>query len=443
MSHRLRSSGIVLGLTSMLGTAHAQEPTEVLEPGGQTLPPLEGSEAADPTPTAPGSTPTGDPVIETRTDAPRTPGAELPADPPISPGPSGAFGDGPSSETNGLIAILSTDVALSGSVKVVLNGADGTTELLLNDRGEAPDVTADDGLWAGLAPSAPLDASVELVVDGETRSGGRVSWEPNARPRELKIRLMGDTVAATAATGTGGAQEGGGASAPKKTPGEEAPAVSKPVVSGPTPAPSSTGGFDWMGALALVLALAALGVGLLRKSAPTEVEPQQPPAPPKLPARVREAGILGSGTPSLSDGISVWVGPDAVLGALLSTLAQTRPVVVVTAPDHPLPPVVGGAVFQVTSLQPETAREAAEAVLARGGLGVCMVILPGAPIDGGVVELARRSLPEGVGGVVFGPSSTADAPTVELGPAPGGVAVTVGGRPVRRVEVGPRGFQLQ
>ena len=443
MSHRVRSLGIVLGLTSTLGTAHAQEPTEVLEPGGQTLPPLEGSEAADGTPTAPGSTPTGDPVTETRTDAPRTPGSELPGDPPIAPGPSGALGDGPSEETNGLIAILSTDVTLSGTVKVLLKGADGTTELLLNDQGEAPDVTADDGLWEGLAPSAPLDASVELVVNGETRSGGRVSWEPNARPRELKIRLMGDTVAVTAATGTGGAKEGGEASAPKETRSEGVPSVSKPSAPAPTQATASAGGVDWMGALALVLALAALGMGMLRKSAPPAVEPQRPPAPPKLPARVREAGVLGSGTPSLSDGLSVWVGPDAVLGALLSTLAHRRPVVVVTAPEHRLPPVVGGAVFQVASLQPDSARAAAEAVLARGGLGVCMVFLPGAPIDGGVLELARRALPEGVGGVVFGPSSTADAPTVELGPAPGGVAVTVGGRPVRRVEVGPRGFQLQ
>lgn len=421
-----------------LGVAWAQSADEVLEPGAQALPPVEGA---------------------TPQSAPTPPGTPPPSEPPETAGPSGALGAGPDNETNGLIAILRTDTPLDGAVRVVLSGDGDVVEIDLNDAGKPPDVTAGDGLWAGLAESAPLSATVSVELADGARDAGSVSWKPEEKPRELKLSVVGSTVEAratshsgaapgTQATAASGATGQPAAVAPTGTQGDAAPAGGA-VTPGPEEqrvfAPPVIGGPDWMSGLAIVVALGSMGVVLLRKPStapPSEPVTAAPAGLPGLPARVPEAGILGSGTPSLSDGVSVWTGPDALVGPLLGTLARSRPVVVAAPADRSLPPTSGGPVFRAESLQPHAIDTAVRAVLANGGLSVCVVALPGTEINDALVTSLQRSLPEGVGAILFASASSASRPAVELGPAAGGVSVVVGGRPLRQVQVGPGGFDL-
>jgi|GEM_PF-2969449 len=435
MLQSILRAGLVVGFLGP-SLAWAQSADEVLEPGDQALPPVEGTAAAD---------------------APSPPGTPNPDQPPDSPGPSGTAGTGPANETNGLIALLTSDQAVAGPVLLELAGDGETVQVTLNDDGQPPDVQAGDGIWAGLAESAPLTAAVTVKLPGAAHDGGTVSWSPDQKPRELKVRILGDTIEARATAHTSGtstppatvgAPATPAAGTPTPVPDTQPAATERPAATPSPVAQPASSGMDWLGGLALVLALAALGVALLRR--PTAAEPEAVQSvpepvvslPPPLPPRAREAGVLGSGTPALSGGVSVWTGPDAVLGALLGTLASGGPVVVASAKERTLPPTWGGPVFVAASLRPDVVVDAVQAVQANGALSVCVLALPGADVDDSLVDALEQALPDGVGAVVFGPSSSSKKTEVALGPAPGGVSVVVGGRPLRRVRVGPRGFVL-
>ena len=280
---------------------------------------------------ADGSAPEGAPPVA----EPTPPGTPLPEDPPEHDGPTGEAGAVPADETNGLIALFRTDAPAQAPVVLVLAGAEGRAEITLNDSGTAPDVTAGDGIWAGLAESAPLSGTVEVQVGGDTLQGGTVAWDADDRARELKVRIRGGEVEVRAATHV-----------QPPTPPTEPPAEGDPPVqtgparsspggpggpSGPVAAPE--GGTDWLGGVALVVALAALGMVLLRRPAEpdaSEAEAVAAPTPssaaaPPLPARLPEAGLLGPRTPSPSGGLSIWTGPPATLKPLLLALLQVPP----------------------------------------------------------------------------------------------------------------------
>jgi len=157
---------------------------------------------------------------------------------------------------------------------------------------------------------------------------------------------------------------------------------------------------------------------------------------------MKEMGVLGSGTPSFSDGVSVWTGPEAILGTLLATVAGSRPVVVAAPEDRIVPPVAAGPVFRVNSLQPHVIEAAVQAVQAAGGLSVCVVALPDGDIDDPLVAAIGRGLPDDVGAMIFGASASCAQAVVGLEPAAGGVAISVGGRKLRPLRVTPRGFDL-
>jgi hypothetical protein len=406
-----------------------------LEPGSQTLPPVEGSEAID---------------------APTPPGTPMPDDPPEKAGPSGALGSGPSEETNGFIALLRSDEQLVAPVRVLFTGDGNTTTIVMNDSGTVPDVTAGDGIWAGVAESAPLSGAVSVEVAGDTREGGVVSWGPDEKPRELKLTVQQEALNVEATTHTAAGAPAAAEGDPSVAGDVVGPAVVSPEApaAGPMAAPQmngvavpvhsadGAGGFDWMGALALVLALAALGLVLMRRSPAVSSKPEAVPEPSSLPTRMNEMGILGSGTPSLSDGVSVWTGPEAILGTLLATVARTRSVVVAAPEDRTVPPVAAGPVFRVNSLQPHVIEAAVRSVQAAGGLSVCVVALPDGDVDDPLVASIERGLPDGVGALIFGTSASCTKPFVGLEPAAGGVAISVGGRKLRPLRVTPRGFDL-
>lgn len=125
-----------------------------------------------------------------------------------------------------------------------------------------------------------------------------------------------------------------------------------------------------------------------------------------LPAgvtRVREPGILGVGTPSLSDGLSLWVAApnDAhdLVRPLLTTLAQHHRVIVSAPPEGSVPSVRGASVYRVTTGKPTALGDAAEALAENGAGGVAVMML-GDGLDASTLKRHADALPEGVGGAV-------------------------------------------
>jgi hypothetical protein len=126
--------------------------------------------------------------------------------------------------------------------------------------------------------------------------------------------------------------------------------------------------------------------------------------PPGL-TLVPEPGLFGPGTPSLSDGLSLWIAPPQDAGELarllLGSLARHHRVLVSAPARSPLPSVRGGPVYRVTSGQKRALSEAVEA-LQELGPGELAVLVLGENLDGRSLQAQAESLPEGVGGVVVG-----------------------------------------
>jgi hypothetical protein len=132
---------------------------------------------------------------------------------------------------------------------------------------------------------------------------------------------------------------------------------------------------------------------------------------------VPEPGILGPGTPSISEGLSLWVVTpnDAadLARLLLATLARHHRVLVSAPPRSHLPAVQGGPVYRVSA---PTRRQWTEAVdtlydLNPGGLAILVL---GEKLDARQLQEQVEGLPEGVGGVVvLMDVLTATLPTVQ------------------------------
>lgn len=355
-------------------------------------------------------------------------------------------------ETNGVIVKLrSSGPTLSGSVVVRL-GADGDTrEVKLQDNGEMPDVNAGDGQWAGRADALANNVTVELTVSGTTYDGGTVSWDSDARQRDLDLTLAEDGLQATASQSQSAASQGTPAVAGDapvaagSAPTAPAAAGSAPAVAGqitpsapPTPAAPSTsltdGPAGWIALGALALSLFAIGaVAVVSRNAG---------APLPLPQRLSEAGLLGPGTPAPSGGLSVWIvdDPGSAASALLTTLAQTRSVVVVADTGVKLPAVLGGPVFRAADR--DSLADAVDAVVERIGGQVSVLLVGGSAHDTDLDPLVRE-LPEDVGGIVLTatPPNTR-RPVVQLTATEAGYRVAVKGGPTVEARRTPRGLEV-
>jgi hypothetical protein len=120
-----------------------------------------------------------------------------------------------------------------------------------------------------------------------------------------------------------------------------------------------------------LLLLAALGVLWSRsKGPPDDVLATLP--------RVPEPGVLGTGTPSLTAGVSVWtIAPEdapAFVRALLATVARHHPVLLAAPATVRSPSVFGGPVYRTETVAPAPLVDLVEA-LAREVPGVCLFLV--------------------------------------------------------------------
>ncbi|MDP2311249.1 MAG: hypothetical protein Q8P18_34840 [Pseudomonadota bacterium] len=344
-------------------------------------------------------------------------------------------------EQHGLVVRLdSSGATFSGTVVVVLTPPTGEpTRLEVLDDGVAPDVAAGDGTWSS---SLWLDGdafTISVEASGKTLEGGPVSWNATDSARDLQVIVKGNSVVAEAgvSTGGGGEQQPGDAGAPRTTqeggsgsastassagpstgpsPGSGSPSgPSAGPSSGPSSGPSGAPGGSGTPPLGNRTATTSssndgtlyigFGIGVLLLVGVAWLWLRN--RPPEGSARtgglavLPEPGLLGPGSPSLSDGLSLWLVPeadaDALVRPLLATLARHH-LVLFAAPVKVVPPAVhGGPVYRATNIRPSHVGDAAES-LQREGRALA-VLFVGTQADAATLKDYADLLPTGVGSI--------------------------------------------
>jgi hypothetical protein len=284
-----------------------------------------------------------------------------------------------------VVRLVSTSGALSGEVTAtVVNESGGEASFTLLDNGEAPDVFEGDNQYSASGMLDGTDATVFITVDGEKTEGGEITWSDDTTPRDLII-TMGDgliTIETGMAIPGGEAPIGGEAingpppeggpstePTPASTPGRT-PGVRFPKSGGS--ATDDTTLYLLGGALVLVLAITAF----LWLRAPSA--DQSGSRTSRHYTLQPEPGLLGSVTPSLSDGLSTWqVEPaeqEAFGSLLLQSIAQHHRVLVVAADETTLPPVAGGPIYRAQAGSAVAVADAAISLMEQPGLPLAVLV---------------------------------------------------------------------
>jgi hypothetical protein len=129
-----------------------------------------------------------------------------------------------------------------------------------------------------------------------------------------------------------------------------------------------------------------------------------------------EPGLLGDGSPSLSDGTSFWVVPETdsadFTQILLASMAQHHQVLVVSGTTDELPLVHGGPVYRMKSPRPTHVADAVNALSHSVGRPVA-ILIHAAEVDSSLLNDYADLLPGTVGAAVVVHNS------------PGGLELTV------------------
>lgn len=359
-------------------------------------------------------------------------------------GPVGEGGAPQGQQARGVMVRLETAGAkVSGTASVTLTPTDGAEPLSLElkDDGQPPDVTAADGTFAA-ATLVQSDAfGVTLAVGDTVHDGGEIAWDAAEGPaRDLVIRLSGDGITLSAGTHGGGAPSTDPSAAPLgAAPLGAAPSGpgAAPLGAAPLGAESPTVSRDdallWLAIGVGLVGLAITGL-LISRGMGARKGPSLTP--------LREPGLLGPRSPSLSDGPSRWVIDPAEREALLSPLVDTvarhhRVLLITPAGVHP-PDVRGGPAYHV-GWDVDLIGDAADELVEGGGAPLAAVIV--APdASPATVEPVLEALPEGVGAIIIVPSAPPEAggPSVHLAAAPGGATLRSAGQetPLRHTNHG-------
>jgi hypothetical protein len=290
----------------------------------------------------------------------------------------------PADAATGIVVRLTTGGEEVGSpVEATLINEEGiSTTIILLDNGEAPDVGAGDFNFSGSSMTEGETFQVSLSLAGKSEDVGEVSWPADVTARDLVItRYEGMVTLETGAgdngqpagqpidptnldaapSGKGAAQAGGpnGVGEPFAD-GSGQPArgsnLTFPNANNGTVAKDDQTLYVIGGILLLILAGVAFFWFRSPEASAVSTSRAAPGGASGLVHRMPEPGILGHGTPSLSDGSSVWVVNAAdtqdFFSLLLGSLAQHHRVVVVAAGSSSLPLVHGGPVYRMKSPRP-------------------------------------------------------------------------------------------
>ena len=296
----------------------------------------------------------------------------------------------------GIVVRLVTggDTVDSPVVAILINKEGTEHQATLADNGEPPDVNPGDHHYSG---STMLDGdsfAVSISLGGEVEEVGEVSWPTDVTARDLVITRYDGIVTLETGAGDnaqpngqpssgapgsesgelGGAPPGGGAAPMAGSGTARAPAVS--FASSDTPGQINDDSTLYVIGGILLLVLAGVAFFWFR--------PEDNPASTSRYTgsdqahRLPEPGLLGEGSPSLSDGPSVWVVDSehskAFLSLLLSSMAAHHRVLVVAPGTDALPLVHGGPVFRMKNPRPSHVADTLDTLRAERGLSFCVLI---------------------------------------------------------------------
>jgi hypothetical protein len=316
-------------------------------------------------------------------------------------------------DERGLVVRLALpDGPAPGSALVVLTAPNGDVKRIpVKDDGAPPDLTAKDATYAGALWLEGDSFDVSLELEGKTIPGGPAAWDPATMERDLVVEYAKGsvTVEAGASRAASSPPPDGGGGDPNATDaagsGSAGAAPSYSTAAAPAGAAPSGPGFQNGDAGSASLLYVAFGVGtlLLVGVAWMWLRARTPaaPTPDRSLALVPEPPLFGQGTPSLSDGLQLWIVPDAdapsLLRPLLATLARHHAVLVAAPAAVTVPGVFGGPVYRSAKLRPSHVGDAAES-LQRAGT-VVTVLLFGTQSDAASVKDYADLLPDGIGGI--------------------------------------------
>ncbi len=310
-------------------------------------------------------------------------------------------------QQTGLVARVEGE-GIVAPVMVRLDGDEGSFELTLNDQGEPPDVLPDDDRWAGDVYLKGDTFQVTLTMGETQHVVGEVSWpsEEKPQPRDLILSVQGGMVTAEARTARTTVS-------PTRETGAREPVVTLPGAAQPKRDYS-----PWIIVVGVgFLLLAGVGFVWRRKKRSrgyaVKTNADLMPEPP----------LLGPGTPSVSQGTSIWKldkeEHSPFIAALITRLSRHHRVLVV---GTDAPKVERGPVYLADSDKPVHVGDAAEDLLAGPGLPLLVVLATDE------VDTYEAQLPESVG-VLFVttalPQET-DAICLEVAPIEEGWSISAG-----------------
>lgn len=300
----------------------------------------------------------------------------------------------------GIVVRLSTGgESVATPVQATLTNSDGaSTALTLLDNGEPPDVNAGDFHYSASSMITGDTFTVTLSLGGETEEVGEVSWPEDVTARDLVITRYDGIVTLETGAGDNG-QPAGEPTTPGGVGGEPAlgsavgDPVGNPAVDGTAPArgpnvtfpaasstSASSGGTTAendstlyvIGGI-LLLVLGAVAFFWFREPASAPIDSSS-----TLVHRMPEPGLLGEGTPSLSDGASVWVvdteSTSDFMSLLLSSMAAHHRVVVVAPGSNPIPVVHGGPVYRMKNPRATHVADAVNELMRGAGQPVALLV---------------------------------------------------------------------
>ena len=120
--------------------------------------------------------------------------------------------------------------------------------------------------------------------------------------------------------------------------------------------------------------------------------------------RMPEPGLLGEGTPSMSDGACVWhidaEDTDEFIGLLLGSMAAHHRVLVVSPGAAPLPLVAGGPVFKMKNPRPSHVSQTLESLSRAPGLNFS-IFIRATEMNAQTISEYCETLPQDVGTAII------------------------------------------
>ena len=327
-----------------------------------------------------------------------------------------------------VIRLITGGEAVSGAVVATLTNTDGEAHsATLLDNGEPPDVNPGDHHYSG---STMLDGEtfeVTLALGDDTEDVGAVSWPADVTARDLVItRYEGIITLETgagsnAAPGEGPASSEGPAVGPAGLDGTaRAPAVS--FADGDSPVGSGEDSTLYVIGGILLLVLAAVAFFWFKP--PEAGAPAVRFAGSSAAHRLPSPGLLGEGSPSLSDGASVWrvdvADAEDFIGLLLSSMASHNRVLVVAPGSDALPLVGGGPIFRMKNPRPTHVADTVNALIADPGNPMA-ILIKATGAEEAIINDYCEFLPQNVGtAIVVSGDYTGPEQQVTVGRTPSG-----------------------